>query len=151
MSIDSVVSRFNPLVAGVLRSPLHFLISPGLALLAVTGRHSGRRYAIPVGYQRDGDIVIVMVSEARKKQWWRNFYEPAPVGIRLRGREHRGTAELVAPGSDEFAAHAAATLDRMPGMARVFHVDYDARAGLRTDQLDFLGEEIAIVRISLEP
>jgi hypothetical protein len=150
MSIDSVVSWFNPLVAGVLRSPLHFLISPGLALLAVTGRHSGRRYAIPVGYQRDGDVVIVMVSEARKKQWWRNFYEPAPVGIRLRGQEHRGTAELVAPGSDEFAAHAAATLDRVPGMSRVFHVDYDARVGLRTDQLDFLGEEIAIVRIALE-
>ncbi len=151
MSVDSVMSRLNPLVAGVLRSPVHFLLSPGLALLTVTGRHSGERYAIPVGYQRDGDVVIVMVSEARKKQWWRNFYEPAPVGIRLRGRDHRGKAELVPPGSDEFAAHATATLDRLPGMARVFHVDYDRSSGLRTDQLDFLGEEIAVVRIALEP
>ena len=150
MSVDSLISRFNPLVSGVLRSPLHFLLSPGLALLEVTGRHSGKRYAIPVGYQRDGDDVIVMVSEARKKQWWRNFYEPAPLGIRLRGRDHRGHAELVPPGSDEFAAHAAATLARLPSMGRVFHVDYDHREGLRADQLDFLGEEIAIVRIRLE-
>jgi deazaflavin-dependent oxidoreductase (nitroreductase family) len=150
MSVDSVMSHFNPLVARVLRSPLHFVLSPGLALLEVTGRHSGRRYAIPVGYQRDGDAVIVMVSEARNKQWWRNFYEPAPVKIRLRGREHRGTAELIAPGSDEFYAHTAATLARLPWMARVFHVDYDRKAGLRTDQLDFLGEEIAIVRVALD-
>lgn len=150
MSVDSVFSRFNPIVAGVLRSPLHFLLSSGLALLEVTGRHSGRRYAVPVGYRRDGGDVIVVVSEARKKHWWRNFYEPASVGIRLRGRDHRGTAELVAPGSDEFAAHAATTLARVPGMARVFRVDYDRRAGLRTDQLDFLGEEIAIVRIRLD-
>ena len=78
---------------------LHFLLSRGLALLEVTGRHTGRRYAIPVGYQRERGAIIVMVSEARHIQWWRNFYEPAPVGIRLRGRELHGTAELVPPGS----------------------------------------------------
>ena len=150
MTVDSVVSRLNPLVAGVLRSPLHFLLSPGLALLTITGRRSGRRFAIPVGYRRDGDAVVVMVSEARHKQWWRNFYEPGPVAVRLRGRDRRGTAELVAPGSEEFRAQVEETLRRAPWMARVFHVDYDRRAGLRTDQLDSLGEEIAIVRIRLE-
>ncbi len=151
MTVDGVLSRLNPVVAAVLRSPLHPLISRGLLLLTIMGRHSGRRYSIPVGYQRDGDDILVMVSEARRKQWWRNYYEPAPIEVRLRGRERAGRAALVAPGSDEFRALVERTLARVPYMARVFHVDgYDARAGLRPDQLDFLGEEIAIVRIQLE-
>lgn len=102
MSVDGVLSLFNPVIGALLRSPLHRLLSPGLLLLTVTGRHSGRRYAIPVGYQRDGDDLVVMVSEARRKQWWRNYYEPGPVDVRLRGQERCGRAELVAPGSDRF-------------------------------------------------
>ena len=151
MSVDGVVSRLNPVIAALLRSPLHPMLSRGLLLLTVTGRHSGRHYSIPVGYQQDGNELVVMVSEARRKQWWRNYYEPGPVSVRVRGRDHAGRAELVAPGSDSFRELADETLRRVPWMRRVFHVaDYDASAGLRTDQLDRLGEEIAIVRIRLE-
>ena len=150
MSADALLSRANPLVSAVLRSPLHFLLSSQLLLLTLTGRNSGRRYTIPVGYQRHGDDLVVMVSEAKHKQWWRNYYEPGPVSVLWRGRERAGRAELVATGSDEFRAFAERTL-RLPGMRRVFRVsDYDARTGLRNDQLDFLGEEIAIVRIRLD-
>ena len=150
VSIDTVLSRLNPLVVGLLRSPLHALLSPGLLLLTVTGRKTGRGYTIPVGYQRDGDDLLVMVSEARRKQWWRNYQEPGPVSVRLRGADRAGRAELVAPGSDEFRAIADQTLRRVPYMRRVFRVDgYDPREGLRSDQLDRLGEEIAIVRIRL--
>ena len=151
MSVDAILSRLNPVIAALLRSPLHPLLSPGLLLLTVTGRRSGRRYTIPVGYQRDGDDVVVLVSEARRKQWWRNYYEPGPVSVRLRGEDRAGRAELVAPGSDEFREIADRTLQRVPYMRRVFRVaDYDPRVGLRGDQLDRLGEEIAIVRIRLE-
>jgi hypothetical protein len=151
VSVDGVVSLFNPMIAALLRSRLHPLVSRGLLLLTVTGRHSGRRYSIPVGYQQDGEDLVVMVSEARRKQWWRNFYEPAAVSVRLCGRDRTGRAELVAPGSDEFCTLADTTLRRVPYMRRVFHVDdYDPRAGLRSDQIDRLGEEIAIVRIALE-
>jgi hypothetical protein len=152
LSVDGILSRLNPVVAGLLRSPLHPLLSRGLLLLTVTGRRSGRRYSIPLGYQEDGDDLVVMVSEARRKQWWRNYYEPGPVSLRVRGRDRSGRAALVAPGSDEFRELAERTLHRVPYMRRVFRVpDYDARAGLRTDQLDRLGEEIAIVRIRLDP
>jgi F420H(2)-dependent quinone reductase len=151
VSVDGILSRLNPMIAALLRSPLHGLLSPGLVLLTVTGRHSGRRYSIPVGYQRDGDDVVVLVSEARRKQWWRNYYEPGPVSLRLRGSDRAGRAELVAPGSDEFRSIAEQTLVRMPWMSRVFRVDYDRNEGLRDDQVDFLGEQIAIVRIRLGP
>jgi hypothetical protein len=150
VSLDGALSLLNPVITALLRSPLHPLLSTGLLLLTVTGRHTGRRYSIPVGYQRDGDNLVVIVSEARTKQWWRNYYEPAPVSVRLRGREFTGRAELVPNGSDEFCALVERTLERVPWMGRVFHVDYDRQNGLRADQFDALGEQIAIVRIRLE-
>ncbi len=151
MSVDSVISRLNPVVVFVLRTPvLHWLLSPGLMLLTVTGRKSGLRYAIPVGYQRRGDTVTVMVSEARKKQWWRNYRSPGPVTLRLRGQQRTGTARVAAPGSDAFRTAAESTLRRVPGMGRVFKVDFDRRAGLTDDQVAALGREIAVVRIELD-
>ncbi len=149
MSVDAFFSRLNPLISVILRSPLHWLLSPGVMLITVTGRRSGRRYTIPVGYQRDGGVLTVMVSEARKKQWWRNYREPGPVELRLRGRKLRGEAELVPPDSEEFQSRSEHTLRRMPWLGRVFRVDYDKRAGLNDDQLKRLGEEIAVVRVTL--
>jgi deazaflavin-dependent oxidoreductase (nitroreductase family) len=151
MTVDGFFTRLNPLIVGILRSPVHWLLSPGLMLLTVTGRRSGRRYTIPVGYQRDADGITVMISEARSKSWWRNYHDPGPVELRVRGRVRNGTAVLVAPGSDEFRERAELTLRRMPWMGRVFRVAYDKRAGLSDAQVKALGDEIAVVRIRLEP
>ena len=95
MNVDPFFTRLNPLVRAVLRSRLHWLASGGLVLLTITGRRSGRQYAIPVGYQeRDDAELIVMVSHAHTKQWWRNYEEPGAVGVRLRGRAREGRAPL---------------------------------------------------------
>jgi hypothetical protein len=74
--------------------------------------------------------LVVMVSEARRKQWWRNYYEPA--------RSRCGCAAAIAPAApsswrrarrvplDRRAARCAAC----PYMRRVFRVaDYDRDAG----------------------
>jgi deazaflavin-dependent oxidoreductase (nitroreductase family) len=145
------MSRLNPLVAAVLRSPVHWLASPGLMLLTYTGRKSGRQFSIPVGYQLDGDEVTVMVSEAHEKRWWRNFREPGDVELHLRGRLRQGRAALVPADDPHFRASAENVLRRVPGMGRVFKVDFDRRAGLTEDQLEQLGNEIVVVRITLEP
>ena len=151
LSVDDFFTRLNPLICGVLRSPVHWLLSPGLMLLTFTGRKTGRRYAIPVGYQRDGERTLtVMISEAPKKQWWRNYREPGPVEVRLRGRDRRGTAQLVAPGSDELIRLAATTLGRVPGLGRAWGIRYDRRRGLTPEQTETLRRTIAAVRIELE-
>jgi len=149
MDADAFFSRLNPLIGWLLRSPLHVLLSSGLMLLTVTGRRTGRRYTIPVGYQRDGDQIVVMVSRARRKSWWRNYAEAAPVELVLKGRELAGRAELVTPGSEEFRQLSAKTLRRMPWLGGQFGIAYDAKAGLTDDQAKQLTDEIAIVRIAL--
>ena len=150
MSLDAIFTRLNPGISWILRSPLHFLLSPGLMLITVTGRRSGRRYTIPVGYQRDGDGLVVMVSYARRKQWWRNYREPGPVGLRLRGRELQGRATVVPPGSDAFRRHAEASFRRMPWLGSQFGIDTRRGAGLSEAQVAHLGQEGAIVEIELD-
>ena len=44
----------NPVIAGVLRSPLHGVASRHLLLLTLRTRRSGRRITIPVGYEEVG-------------------------------------------------------------------------------------------------
>lgn len=99
----------NPLVAAVLRSPLHGLLSDQLALLTFVGRHSGREYTVPVGYaERDyGDRLVLFTHS----DWWKNFRGGAAVRLRLRGRERRGRAEAVTD-SEAVLAHVDAFLER---------------------------------------
>jgi hypothetical protein len=96
----AIVNRTgNQVVRLLLRSPLHPLVSWRVALITVRGRRSGREFTIPVGYERQGDLVTVTVSWPEQKRWWRNLRgEGAPVSLRLRGEERTGHA--VAVGDD---------------------------------------------------
>ena len=85
----------NGLMRTVLRSPLHGLVSKSLMLLTVTGRTSGRSFTLPVQYVERGGEILVLAGRAESKSWWRNLREPAPVQMRLRGRDVAGTAAAV--------------------------------------------------------
>ncbi len=151
VSLDSIFSRLNPLVALVLRSPLHGLASGGLMLLTFTGRHSGRRFTIPVGYQRDGDVLTVMVSYAARKQWWKNYREPGPVELRLRGCTRSATAQVIPTHTPEFRQKAERTLRRLPWMAGQFGIEYQKGDSLSEEQFAELASNIACVQITVHP
>ena len=149
MDLDRLTTRLNPVVAWVLRSPLHPLLSHGLALLHVRGRRSGREYWIPVGYQRAGSTITVLVSHARRKQWWRNYREPAPVDMVVRGRTLHGRARVVPPESEAFHAAFDATFRRMPGLGRQFGIRYDRATGLTVEQCREVATSGAVVSIEV--
>ena len=78
----------NPLIALLLKSPLHSLLSDSLMLITFTGRRTGREYTTPVGYyRRDGRLLVFTHSE-----WWKNLRGGAVVTLRLRGEHRRGEA-----------------------------------------------------------
>lgn len=85
----------NPVVRGVLSSPLHGLLDRGLALITVTGKRSGREYTFPVNYEQDGDRVTIQVGWPERKYWWRNLVGGAPVRMRIRGAQRSGHAEAL--------------------------------------------------------
>ena len=147
MTIVELSTRVNPVVSAVLRSRAHWLLSRGLMLITVTGRKSGRVYTIPVGYHETEDAIIVLVSEAHKKKWWRNYRSPGKMGLLLRGKPLEGTAHVLPPESPEFRCRADASLRRARFMPRLFGIDFDREKGLTDAQVQKLGEDVAIVEI----
>lgn len=86
----ALVRLGNPLVSVTLRSPLHGLLDPSMLLLHVTGRKTGREYAIPVNYMDiDGRLTIVTVA-----RWRVNLRGGAAVDVTLHGRRRRMRARL---------------------------------------------------------
>ena len=81
----------NPLMKFVLKSPFHKGLSKNVMVLSFTGRKTGRHYSTPVSYVWEGDSVIVVTFSP----WWKNFKEPAPVQMRIQGKDVSGTAIFV--------------------------------------------------------
>jgi hypothetical protein len=80
----------RPVMRAVLPTPFGRVIRP-FALLEFEGRHSGHRYAIPVGYHdADGERVVFTPAA-----WRANFRGGIPVTISFRGRKRRCTGTLV--------------------------------------------------------
>ena len=117
MKVQDAFNRLgNPILSALLRSPLHVLAGPGTALISFTGRRSGRTYATPVNVLADGDRLAII--SRRERTWWRNLRQGAEVGLRLRGQDRRGRAEVV---EDEarVAAALAEVVRRLPAYARI--------------------------------
>jgi hypothetical protein len=90
----------NQVIALLLRSPLHRLLSRRLTLITVTGRRSGREHTLPVSYKVNGQRLTIPVLWPERKLWWRNLRNDAPVRLRLRGEEHTGRARARVDGDD---------------------------------------------------
>jgi hypothetical protein len=141
----AVMDRMNPLIVGVLHSPAHWLLSPGLMTVSLDGRRTGVRRRFPVGYHDQGDAVVVLVSDAAGRNWWRNFREPWPAELRIRGRTRSVVGEALRPGSDEYRLRAEKSFRRAAFIPRMFEIEFDRQAGLSDEQLKTLGEYAAIV------
>lgn len=77
----ALVKAGNPLVRLLLGSPLHGMADDSLLVLHLTGRKTGRRYRIPVGYlDMDGKLAVVTVAG-----WRVNLRGGADVVVMLRG------------------------------------------------------------------
>lgn len=149
MDFDRFFTRLNPIFVAIGRLPvLHWLQSPFLIIVTVTGRRTGRRYTIPLGYQIYGDRIITLVSKARRKNWWRNYLDPAPVEIVLKGETIAAEGEVLAPGSEDFRNYADRTFRRLPWLGGQFGITYDRSTGLTDEQVAHLGREAAIVRFT---
>lgn len=112
------------MVAGILRSPLHPLLSGNTLLLNYRGRRSGRALRTPVSYhERAGELHCFAGLD---HLWWRNLEGAEAVSVVVRGRRFearprvtRDAPELLIPRLREFlravprdAPHSGVRLDR---------------------------------------
>ena len=115
----------NPVVRWLLRSPLHRLLSGSLMLLSYQGRRTGRWHSLPCMYARDGQDLYIVPGQPDRKVWWRNLRHPAPVRLRLQGRDLEGTA-TASSDPEAIAAGLRRYLARYPKAARPLGVRLDA-------------------------
>lgn len=87
-----VLRRLNPLIAGLLRSPLHGLVSRDLLLLTYTGSKTGRRRTLPLSYVTHGNRLYLCT---RSSIWARSLRDGKPVELHLRGRRITATPAVL--------------------------------------------------------
>jgi hypothetical protein len=86
----AVLKVLNPVLRGLIDSPLGRALPGSLVVLEFSGRRSGRRYRIVVGWHDlDGDRAVFTPA-----RWRLNFRGGAPVSVRHKGRTLQGTGTL---------------------------------------------------------
>jgi hypothetical protein len=82
----------NPIMKGLLRSPLHRLLSGTLMLVTYKGSKTGKQYTIPIGYFAWGEGELMSFSSAR---WWKNLRGRPPVTLLLKGRRVQAVPTVI--------------------------------------------------------
>lgn len=119
-SSGDVPAWLNSMMKLFLKTPLlQNLLGKQIALLTFTGRRSGRRYTIPIGYQRRPSSVLMLTNMTRS--WWRNFEDQPAVELRLAGKTVEGTAEAH-PGTDADLDQVVGFLASRPADAKAYGV-----------------------------
>lgn len=144
---DPLFRILNPLVAALLRSPLHGFCSGSLLLIRFTGRHSGRCYTTPLRYLREGDRIRLFSSTGT--QWWRNLRGGAPVVLLLKGAWQAWYAEVMTEPTSRISAELAKFLQNYPGDAAYFEVR--VRAGGIPDEDDIAAAARHSVMVEARP
>ena len=80
----------NDFVKFFLRTPLRVFLGNTM-VITVTGCKTGRKYATPVGFYREGEDLWILTS--RDRTWWRNVQHGANVSLLLDGKNLRAFAE----------------------------------------------------------
>jgi hypothetical protein len=86
--LGTLLRLLNPFLRWLLASPVHWPLSRWFAVLAWSGRKTGRRYSTPVSFVREGSTAYVTTGD----RWWRNLIGGAPVTMRIAGRLYSGNA-----------------------------------------------------------
>lgn len=83
----------NPIVALLLRSPLHFLASKSLMVVTFWGRKSGKQYSTPVRYLRVDNTIVSFSSDGTA--WWRNLRNGAKANLLVEGDNIECTTTVI--------------------------------------------------------
>lgn len=149
MRVLHAIDRLNPTMVWLLQSPIHWLASPGLMLIRFTGRRSGRQYTTPVGLNRFDGTLIIMVSDAANRQWWRNFRSPNTIDVCVKGQWSMGTARVLQRDEEAYSLWLERCFQRAPFMPRIFGVNYDKRQGLTGENISAMAAYAVLVKVDL--
>lgn len=133
----------NPIVALILRSPLHRLLSGSVMLVKFTGRRSGRRFTTPVRYLAEDDVVRAYSNT--DTQWWRNLRGGATARLLIGGEEHTYRTEVIEDDPPRIRAALERYLSVFPEDAVYHDVGLDESRRPKPEDLDRAAREAVVV------
>jgi deazaflavin-dependent oxidoreductase (nitroreductase family) len=144
----AVMGAATPIIRWSLRRGSGGPLARNLLLLRFRGRRSGIWRTTPVGYARDGDVVVIVTSPSYT--WWKNIGDGADVDVRLDGAWSQGRARIVGPEDAAYDETVALQVRlRGPRMLRGFGVAVDDAGVVAPADRALGGERAHIVRVEL--
>ena len=150
MRIQNLIyALLNPIVRGLLRSPLHGLGSGSLAILCYQGRRSKRNFATPLSYVRKDDVVRFLSS--RETRWWTNFRDGlTPVEVEIGGKCFSGQARLLEKNNAALIDGVRFFLSELPRDARVYGGGLDSERKPLETALQQAADHLILVEVALD-
>lgn len=139
----------NPMMRGLLRSPLHGAVSRNIAILHFTGRKSGRALNTPLSYVKEDDTVLFLSNQ--NTGWWKNFRDgKSPVEVEIGRTRHSGTAVLMEGDSEALRDGVRRFLTALPRDAVVYGVKLDKAKKPTDSSLAAAAPRLVLVEVSLD-
>lgn len=151
MSSSNMFYRYflNPVMRGLLRSPLHGITSHNIGIVHFTGRKSGRRLNTPLSYTREGNIVRLLSNQSTR--WWLNFRgENARVEMEIARQRYPGTAVLLEGDSEALRKGVRRFIRALPRDAKVYGLQLDGNGEVIEASLASIAGELILVEIRLD-
>jgi len=137
---------YNAILAWVLKSRFHPLLSKNILLLAYRGRRSGKIYETPVNYVNLTNELLI--TSLRQRKWWRNFIGGAPVRVRLAGKVIDGQATALVD-IPQVSHYLDAYLTAAPQVAKYFKVSLDTQGHPLSGNIQAAAQERVVIRIPI--
>jgi F420H(2)-dependent quinone reductase len=150
MSTSNSFYRYflNPVMRGLLRSPLHVITSHNIGIVHFSGRKSGRTLSTPLSYTREDDVVRLLSN--RSTRWWLNFRgDGVKVEMEIARQRFPGTAKLLEGDSEELREGVRRFIRALPRDAKVYGLELDANRGVVETSLATIAEQLILVEIRL--
>lgn len=145
---DLLYSVLNPIVRGLLRSPVHGIASANLCVFSYRGRRSGRSFSTPLSFMQEGSLVRLLSSH--NTRWWNNFLDgPTEVEIEIARETFHAKARTVVDDSKEFRDGVRAFLTAVPRDARVYGIKLDASRKPREQDIESAAGHVVLVEVEL--
>ena len=139
----------NPLMRGLLRSPMHGITSHNIGILHFTGRKSGRALSTPLSYTREGDTVRLLSNQTTR--WWVNFRgADARVEVEIARQRYPGTATLLEGDSEALREGVRRFIRALPRDAKVYGLRLEADGEIVESSLSAIADELVLVEIRLD-
>jgi F420H(2)-dependent quinone reductase len=139
----------NPIMRGLLRSPLHGITSNNIGIVHFKGRKSGRALNTPLSYTREGRLVRLLSNQSTR--WWLNFRgNGVRVEMEIAGQRYPGTARLLEGDSAALREGVRRFIRSLPRDAKVYGLKLDANGDVVETSLAAIAQQLILVEIQLD-